>query len=344
MCRTRVFDNRFGPRTSIGRGNLSFTTINFVKIAIEVSIEDGYIYFDPRDKEYKIDITRATPELNEKRIQKFKEKLSEITGLAAKQLDERYQFQKTALKKQFPLLMSGLWLGSDELGPEDQLGDVINQGTLGIGFIGLAEALVALTGHHHGEDPKCQEYGLSIIQQMFEDSKKYSEKYQHNYSILATPAEGLAGKFTKIDQKTYGKIPGITEFMFYTNSNHVPVYYPCSAAHKAEVEGPYHKLTLGGHIFYVEVDGDATKNPESIMDIVDLAYKNNVGYLSVNHFQTRCPNCNYESNEDNDNGICPVCGEHLTVLQRITGYLVGTTDRWNAGKLDELKHRVQHSL
>lgn len=343
-CRTRVFDNRFGPRTSIGRGNLSFTTINFVKIAIEVSIEDGYIYLDPRDKEYKVDITRATPELNEKRLNKFKEKLSEITGLAARQLDERYQFQKTALKKQFPLLMSGLWLGSDELGPEDQLGDVINQGTLGIGFIGLAEALVALTGHHHGEDPKCQEYGLSIIQQMFEDSKKYSEQYKHNYSILATPAEGLAGKFTKVDQKTYGKIPGITEFMFYTNSNHVPVYYPCSAAHKAEIEGPYHKLTLGGHIFYVEVDGDATKNPESIMDIVDLAYKNNVGYLSVNHFQTRCPNCNYESNEDNDGGICPVCGEHLTVLQRITGYLVGTTDRWNAGKLDELKHRVQHTL
>lgn len=343
-CRTRVFDNRFGPRTSIGRGNLSFTTINFVKIAIEVSIEDGYIYLDPRDKEYKVDITRATPELNEIRINKFKEKLSEITGLAAKQLDERYQFQKTALKKQFPLLMSGLWIGSEKLRSEDQLGDVINQGTLGIGFIGLAEALVALTGHHHGEDPKCQEYGLSIIQQMFEDSKKYSEQYQHNYSILATPAEGLAGKFTKVDQKTYGKIPGITEFMFYTNSNHVPVYYPCSAAHKAEIEGPYHKLTLGGHIFYVEVDGDATKNPESIMDIVDLAYKNNVGYLSVNHFQTRCPNCNYESNEDNDGGICPVCGEHLTVLQRITGYLVGTTDRWNAGKLDELKHRVQHTL
>ena len=343
-CRTRVFDNRFGPRTSVGRGNLSFTTINFVKLAIETSVEDGYIYFDPRDKEYKFDYTKATPELIEARIKRFKEKLSDVTALAAKQLDDRYQFQKTALKKQFPLLMSGLWLGSEKLGPNDQLGDVINQGTLGIGFIGLAEALVAMTGKHHVESEKCQEYGLGIIKQMFEDSKKYSEQYQHNYSVLATPAEGLSGKFTKVDQKTYGKIPGVTEFMFYTNSNHVPVYYNCSAIHKAEIEGPYHCMTLGGHIFYVELDGDATKNPESIMDVVDMAVKNNIGYLSVNHFQTRCPNCNYESNEDNGETVCPHCGTELTILQRITGYLVGTTDRWNAGKLDELKHRVQHGL
>lgn len=343
-CRTRVFDNRFGPRTSIGRGNLSFTTINFVKLAIETSVEDGYIYFDPRDKEYKFDYTKATPELIEARIKRFKEKLSDVTALAAKQLDDRYQFQKTALKKQFPLLMSGLWLGSEKLDPNDQLGDVINQGTLGIGFIGLAEALVAMTGKHHGESEKCQEYGLDIIKQMFEDSKKYSEQYQHNYSVLATPAEGLSGKFTKVDQKTYGKIPGVTEFMFYTNSNHVPVYYNCTAIHKAEIEGPYHSMTLGGHIFYVELDGDATKNPESIMDVVDMAVKNNIGYLSVNHFQTRCPNCNYESNEDNGETVCPHCGTELTILQRITGYLVGTTDRWNAGKLDELKHRVQHGL
>lgn len=318
-CRTRVFDNRFGPRTSIGRGNLSFTTINFVKLAIETSIEDGYIYFDPRDKEYKFDYTKATPELIEARIKRFKEKLSDVTALAAKQLDDRYQFQKTALKKQFPLLMSGLWLGSEKLGPNDQLGDVINQGTLGIGFIGLAEALVAMTGKHHGESEKCQEYGLDIIKQMFEDSKKYSEQYQHNYSVLATPAEGLSGKFTKVDQKTYGKIPGVTEFMFYTNSNHVPVYYNCTAIHKAEIEGPYHSMTLGGHIFYVELDGDATKNPESIMDVVDMAVKNNIGYLSVNHFQTRCPNCNYESNEDNGETVCPHCGTELTILQRITG-------------------------
>lgn len=343
-CRTRVFDNRFGPRTSVGRGNISFTTINFVKLAIETSIEDGYIYFDPRDKEYKIDRTKETTDLIEKRVARFREKLSEITELVAKQLDERYQFQKTALKKQFPLLMSGMWNGSEKLGPNDELGDVINQGTLGVGFIGLAEALVALTGKHHGENPKCQEYGLSFIQQMFDDVKKYSEKYKHNYSVLATPAEGLAGKFTKVDQKTYGKIPGITDKMFYTNSNHVPVYYNCSAAHKAEIEGPYHKLTLGGHIFYVELDGDATKNPDSIMDIVDLAYKNNIGYLSVNHFQTRCPNCNYESNDNNGETVCPHCGTELTILQRITGYLVGTTDRWNAGKLDELNHRVQHNL
>ena len=179
---------------------------------------------------------------------------------------------------------------------------------------------------------------------MYNDSKRYSEIYRHNYSVLATPAEGLSGKFTKIDQKTYGKIPGVTDNLFYTNSNHVPVYYKCSAAHKAKIEGPYHQLTLGGHIFYVELDGDATKNPESIMDIVDLAYKNNIGYLSVNHFQTRCPKCNYESNDDNGETVCPHCGTELTILQRITGYLVGTTDRWNAGKLDELHHRVHHNI
>lgn len=344
-CRTRVYENRFGEKTSIGRGNLSFSTINFVKLAIETSLEDGYIYYDPRDKEYKFDHTKEIPELIEERIKKFKEKLSDITKLVAKQLDERYQFQKTALKKQFPLLMSGMWNGSEKLNPNDQIGDeILNQGTLGIGFIGLAEALVALTGKHHGESDKCQEYGLSIIQQMYDDSKKYSEQYQHNYSVLATPAEGLSGKFTKVDRKTYGIIPGVTENLFYTNSNHVPVYYNCSAAHKAEIEGPYHKLTLGGHIFYVELDGDAVKNPECLMDVVDLAVKNDVGYLSINHFQSRCPNCNYESNEDNNETMCPCCGTPLTILQRITGYLVGTTDRWNQGKLDELKHRVQHGL
>lgn len=319
MCRTRVFDNRFGPRTSVGRGNLSFTTINFVKLAIESSIEDGYIYFDPRDKEYKFDKSKETEEFIEARIERFRSKLSEVTRIVAKQLDERYQFQKTALKKQFPLLMSGLWIGSEKLGPNDEVGDILNQGTLGVGFIGLAEALVAMTGKHHGEDDKCQEYGLSFIKQMFEDTKRYSEEYRHNYSVLATPAEGLAGKFTKVDQKTYGIIPGVTENLFYTNSNHVPVYYNCSASHKAEIEGPYHAMTLGGHIFYVELDGDATKNPESIMDVVDLAYKNNIGYLSVNHFQTRCPNCNYESNEDNGEKVCPHCGTELTILQRITG-------------------------
>lgn len=344
-CRTRVYENRFGAKTSVGRGNLSFTTINFVKLAIETSLEDGYIYFDPRDKEYKFDHTKEAEELVENRIKRFKEKLKEITSLAAKQLDERYQFQKTALKKQFPLLMSGMWNGSEKLKQEDQIGDeVLNQGTLGIGFIGLAETLVALTGKHHGESEKSQEYGLSIIHQMYDDATKYSDEYRHNYSILATPAEGLSGKFTKKDRKTYGIIPGVTENLFYTNSNHVPVYYNCSVAHKAGIEGPYHELTRGGHIFYCEADGNTVKNYESLMDIVDIAVENNIGYISINHFQTRCPECNYESNEDNGETICPHCGSKLTILQRITGYLVGTTDRWNEGKLDELNHRVQHDF
>ncbi|HBZ33781.1 MAG TPA: anaerobic ribonucleoside-triphosphate reductase, partial [Bacteroidales bacterium] len=232
-CRTRVFENRFGPKTSIGRGNLSFSTINIVKLAIEcMHIEN-----------------------QEQRIAAFFAKLDNILNIAAKQLHERYEFQKTAYAKQFPLLMRSLWIGAEKLKPNDTIASVINQGTLGIGFIGLAECLVALTGHHHGESQEAQELGLKIITYMRDRINEFSEKYQHNYSVLATPAEGLAGKFTKVDQKTFGKIPGITDRDYYTNSNHVPVYYHCSARHKAEVEAPYHNLTRGGHIFYVEIDG-----------------------------------------------------------------------------------------
>lgn len=170
-----------------------------------------------------------------------------------------------------------------------------------------------------------------------------SEKYNHNYSILATPAEGLSGKFTKKDRETFGIIPGVTDREYYTNSNHVPVYYKCSAKKKIEIEAPYHEKTRGGHIFYVEIDGDATENPEAIDDIVKLAIKNNAGYISVNHFQKRCPNCNFES-KDKDLNYCPHCGTKMDTLQRITGYLVGTTDRWNPGKLAELNDRIQHTL
>lgn len=344
MCRTRVYENRFGPKTSIGRGNLSFSTINLVRLAIESSLVDGYIYYDPRDKEYKFDHTKESMEETEKRIEIFKEKLSGVTGIVARQLNDRFNFQKTAFKKQFPLLMSGMWNGSENLDDNDTIESVLNQGTLGIGFIGLAEALVALTGKHHAESDKSQEYGISIIKQMYDDCNTYSETYKHNYSVLATPAEGLSGKFTKMDQKVYGRIPGVTELDFYTNSSHTPVYYNCTISHKAKIEGPYHELTRGGHIFYCEVDGDITKNPDAMMDIIDIAVGQNIGYISINHFQLRCPKCNYESNTEVQDEICPECGSQLTVLQRITGYLVGTTDRWNHGKLEELKHRVKHSL
>lgn len=319
-CRTRVFENRYGMKTCVGRGNLSFSTINIVRLAIEC--------MDVKDKE--------------QRIAKFFSKLDDMLEITAKQLDDRFQFQKTAYAKQFPLLMSKLWSGCEQLEPNDTIESVINQGTLGIGFIGLAECLVALVGKHHGESEEAQELGIKIVTYMRDRAKDFCEQYQHNYSILATPAEGLAGKFTKKDRKEFGSLPGITDRDYYTNSNHVPVYYKCSARHKAEIEAPYHDLTRGGHIFYVEIDGDATHNPQVIMNVVDLMDRYNLGYGSVNHNRNRCVDCGYE-NADAHLDTCPKCGSHhIDRLQRITGYLVGTTDRWNAGKLAELNDRVTH--
>ena len=319
-CRTRVFEDRWGEKTSIARGNLSFSTINIVKLAIEcMGIED-----------------------KKQRIDMFFAKLDNILQITAKQLDERFQFQKTAMAKQFPLLMKYLWIGAEKLKPEESIESVINHGTLGIGFIGLAECLVALIGHHHGESEEAQELGLKIVTYMRDRANGFSEEYHHNYSILATPAEGLSGKFTKKDRKEFGIIPGVTDRDYYTNSNHVPVYYKCTALKKAQIEAPYHNLTRGGHIFYVEIDGDATHNPSVISSVVDMMDKYDMGYGSVNHNRNRCLDCGYE-NADANLEVCPKCGSHhIDKLQRITGYLVGTTDRWNSGKLAELHDRVTH--
>lgn len=319
-CRTRVFENRYGEKTSIGRGNLSFTTINIVRLAIEVmNIKDL-----------------------QERIDAFFSRLDHVLDVVARQLHDRFKFQSTALAKQFPLVMSRLWNGSDRLSGNDTIEPVINQGTLGIGFIGLAECLIALTGKHHGEDEAAQKLGLKIVRHMRSSANEYSEQYGHNYSILATPAEGLSGRFTKRDRKSFGVIPGVTDKDYYTNSNHVPVYYHCSPRHKAQVEAPYHEMTRGGHIFYVELDGDATHNPEAIMQIVDLMDKYDIGYGSVNHNRNHCPECGYE-NAAKEQENCPKCGARFETIQRITGYLVGTTDRWNSGKLAELRDRVVHS-
>ena len=319
-CRTRVFENRYGMKTSVGRGNLSFSTINIVRLAIEC--------MDITDKEA--------------RINSFFAKLDNMLDVAARQLNERYDFQKTAMAKQFPLLMRSLWTGAEELSPDETIEKVINQGTLSIGFIGLAECLKALVGAHHGENDEAQQLGLRIVDYMRCRCNEFSEKYHHNFSLLATPAEGLSGKFTKIDRKKFGVLEGITDRDYYTNSNHVPVYYKCSARHKAEVEAPYHEMTRAGHIFYVEMDGDATHNPQAIMNVVDMMDHYNMGYGSVNHNRNRCMDCGFE-NAESDLEVCPQCGSrHLDRLQRITGYLVGTTDRWNSGKLAELKDRVIH--
>lgn len=320
-CRTRVFEDRYGLKTSIGRGNLSFTTINIVRLAIECMN-----ICDPQE-----------------RIDAFFRKLDNVLEVAARQLCDRFNFQKTALAKQFPLLMSKLWNHSQGLGPEDTIEPVINHGTLGIGFIGLAECLVALTGKHHGEDADSQQLGLRIVGHMRSRANEFAERYEHNFSVLATPAEGLSGKFTVKDRKSFGVLPGITDRDYYTNSNHVPVYYRCSPRHKAQVEAPYHELTRGGHIFYVEIDGDASHNPEAIASIVDLMDQYNIGYCSVNHNRNRCMQCGYED-ASKDLAACPKCGSHaIDRLQRITGYLVGTTDRWNKAKLAELNDRVVHN-
>lgn len=320
-CRTRVFENRHGEKSSIGRGNLSFTTINIVKLALEC-----------------MDI-----ENDKKRINTFYKKLDKYTDIAVRQLYDRYCFQKTALKSQFPLLMAGLWNYSEKLQKSDRVGDLLKQGTLGVGFIGLAECLIALTGKHHGESEESQKLGVEIITHLRDRVKMWADEYDLNYSVLATPAEGLSGRFTKKDRKDFGVVEHITDKDYYTNSNHIPVWYHCTIKHKAEVESPYHELTLGGHIFYVELDGDATHNPEAVMQVVKIIRDNNIGYGSINHLRNRCLDCGWES-AIRDLKQCLECGsENIDTIERITGYLVGAINSWNNAKLAELNDRVCHN-
>ena len=313
-CRTRVFDNRCGEKTSIGRGNLSFTTVNLPRLALE-SDGDLALFFD---------------------------KLINYTNIAINQLIDRYEYQRTALKKQFPLLMSGMWNGSEELSDNDKVEDVLKQGTLSVGFIGLAECLIALTGKHHGESEDSQKLGLDIVKLMNTVCRKRAEETGLNISVIATPAEGLSGKFVKIDRLDFGLIPNVTDKDYYTNSNHVPVWYNCTMEHKMAVEAPYHALTPAGHIAYLEVDGDPEKNVKAVEQMVNLMRKYNIGYGSINHARARCTDCGYESGSDLFT-TCPKChSTNVDVLERITGYLVGGTNKWNGGKKAELKDRVSH--
>jgi len=313
-CRTRVFDNRHGERTSIGRGNLSFTTVNLVRLALESGGD----------------------------VEKFYTLLKKYTDVAVKQLVERYEYQSKAAKKQFPLLMSGMWEGSDKLADNDPVGEVLKQGTLSVGFLGLAECLIVLTGRHHGESEVAQTLGLHIIETMQERCKYWANEYDLNISVIATPAEGLSGKFVKKDRADYGVIENVTNRDYYTNSNHVPVWYKCSMEHKLAIEAPYHPLTPAGHIAYLEVDGDPEKNVAAVEQMVELMKKYNVGYGSINHAKARCLDCGYESGSDLFK-TCPKCeSTNVDVLERITGYLVGSTNKWNAGKKAELRDRVSH--
>lgn len=341
-CRTRVYANRHGEKSTVGRGNLSFTTINLVRLAFEAAKEAQAklgLNFElgVGSEEY------MTVEFKKLVKRLYMQKLEDYSALVARQLYDRYLFQSTAVAKQFPMLMAGLWKDSEKLKPNDSVEPVLKHGTLSMGFIGLAEALTILTGKHHGESDSSQKLGLEIVGQLRKDCDRFSDKYDLNYTLLATPAEGLAGRFTKIDRKDFGTVQGVTDKEYYTNSNHVPVWYKCTAEHKAKIEGPYHEMENAGHIFYIELDGDATHNPESVEAVVDLMDKYNMGYGSINHTRTRCMACGFENAEVNLQK-CPMCGsEDIDTIQRITGYLVGTTKRWNAGKLAELHDRVTHT-
>jgi len=329
-CRTRVYGSIFPESNHIttGRGNLSFTTVNLVRLGIKYGI--------------------ATGEREEADWTGFFRDLDDKMDLVRDELLERYEFQANQHVRNFPFLMGqGNWIGSEKLGWNDTLRDVIKHGTLSIGFIGLAECLVAMTGKHHGEDEESRELGLDIITHMRERCDMYSKKYKLNFTLLATPAEGIAGRFTKIDRKEYGKIKGVTDRDFYTNSFHVPVYYPISAFDKIEIEAPYHALCNAGHITYIELDGDPTQNIAAFEAVIRKMKESGIGYGSVNHPVDRDPVCGYSGIIAGDR--CPACGRQegdvpFERLRRITGYLVGSLERWNDAKKAEEAARVKHNV
>ncbi len=288
-CRTRVFSSVFPESDGIvtGRGNCSFTTVNLVRIGIRHGICLG--------------------ERKEADWEGFYRELDEKMDLIKDELLERFEFQANQHVRNFPFLMGqGNWFGSEKLGPNDTLRDVIKHGTLSIGFIGLAETLVAMTGKHHGEDEDARELGLDIVTHMREKCDSYCQKYHLNFSLLATPAEGIAGRFTKLDRKEYGKIKGVTDREFYTNSFHVPVYYPISAFEKIEIEAPYHALCNAGHITYIELDGDPSQNLAAFEAVIRKMHDCGVGYGSVNHPVDRDPVCGFSGIIKGER--CPHCG------------------------------------
>jgi ribonucleoside-triphosphate reductase (formate) len=317
-CRTRVMANVHDPENEVvtGRGNLSFTSINLPRIA-----------------------------LNNKDINDFYAELDKKMDLVKEQLLERLEIQKNFHVYNFPFLMGqGVWIDSDKLAINDKVSEVIKHGTLTIGFIGLAETLKVLLGYHHGESEIAQKLGLEIISFMRNKTDQMAEEYKLNFSLIATPAEGLSGRFVKMDRTRYGSIEGVTNHEFYTNSFHVPVYYPISAFKKIDIEAPYHELTNGGHISYIELDGDASKNVAALESVVKYMASKNVGYGSINHAVDHDPVCGFVGiiNEE-----CPKCGRvegdiKFNRIRRITGYLVGTLDRFNNAKRKEVEERVKH--
>ncbi len=279
-CRTRVIGNAYDPTREIvtGRGNLSFTSINLPRIAIR---SHGDIDFFFEDLDRKLD-------------------------LVIDQLLARFAIQADKKVRNYPFLMGeGIWIDSEKLGPDDKVGDVLRHGTLTVGFIGLAECLKALTGRHHGESPEAQNLGLEIVKHMRDRMDEESQKHKLNFSVIATPAEGLSGRFVRLDKEKYGILEGVTDRDYYTNSFHIPVYFPISAFEKIRLEAPYHELTNGGHISYIELDGDPTQNLEAFEQVVRYMKECGVGYGSINHPVDRDPVCGYTGIIGD---VCPRCG------------------------------------
>ncbi|MDR1798166.1 MAG: anaerobic ribonucleoside triphosphate reductase [Clostridiales Family XIII bacterium] len=322
-CRTRVIGNTYDPDNQIvyGRGNLSFTSINLPRIAIK---SNGSVEW-------------------------FFDELERKMQLVTRQLWDRYQIQAKKKVRNYPFLMGqGIWIGSEKLGVNDEVGEVLKHGTLSVGFIGLAEALYALTGTHHGESAEAQNLGLEIVSFMRDYLDRLSREKGMNYTLLATPAEGLAGRFVRLDLKKFGAVPGVTDREYYTNGFHVPVYYPISAYDKIRIEAPYHALTNAGHITYVELDGDPANNLDAFEQVVRCMKEAGVGYGSINHPVDRDPVCGYSGVIDD---VCPGCGRTedgadigFDRIRRITGYLVGTLDRFNDAKRAEERDRVKHDV
>lgn len=321
-CRTRVMGNVYDPTREIspGRGNLSFTSINLPRLAIKSKGD----------------------------IDEFFDKLDQMIDICIDQLLERFEIQCKRHVMNYPFLMGqGVWIDSEKLQPTDEVREVLKHGTLTVGFIGLAETLKSLIGYHHGENEKAQILGLQIVAHMRKRMDEASQKYHLNFSLIATPAEGLSGRFVKIDRQLYGKIDGVTDKDYYTNSFHIPVYYPITAIQKIKIEGSYHALTNGGHISYIEMDGDPTKNLPAFEKIVRAMHDAQIGYGAINHPVDRDPICGYNGIIDD---VCPQCGrseeEHQEFerIRRITGYLVGTLNRFNDAKKAEECDRVKHGI
>ena len=329
-CRTRVFENVCGPKTSVGRGNLSFTTMNLPRLAIEAS------------RRAQRELPTAPVEQQQERARAlFLESVREMATFIGDQLHERYLYQRSALARQFPFMMGNdVWKGGAALAPQDEVGSVFDSGTLGIGFIGGHNAMMALYGEGHGRSDRSWQTLYDAVQVINEVVREYKQKYHLNYSVLATPAEGLSGRFTRMDRKRYGVIPGVNDLDYYVNSFHVDVREEIGMHDKIRREAPFHAITLGGHISYIELDGEAKKNVSVILKLVKTMKDTGIGYGSINHPVDTCQDCGYR-------GIiydkCPVCtSDRIARLRRITGYLTGSLESWNSAKQAEEHDRVKH--